>query len=71
MREGARALQLTQMAWMAWLGGTSGDYQGIQLADNKEKQTRLANHSDEREKQTQAQQSLMVREGPRMAERKL
>lgn len=43
--EGGSMVLLTQMAWLA---GTSGDNQGIQLAEDQEKQTRLANHPDER-----------------------
>lgn len=49
--EGGSMVLLTQMAWLA---GTSGDNQGIQLAEDQEKQTRLANHPDEREKPFQA-----------------
>lgn len=68
VRDGARALHLTQMAWVA---GTSRDHQGIQLAEDQEKQARLTNHPDDRERPIQTKQSMMVWRGPMMAERKL
>lgn len=45
---------------MAWVDGTSRDPKGIQLAEDQEKQTRLTNHSDERERPIQTKQSMMV-----------
>lgn len=57
VREGARALHLTQMAWV---DGASRDHKGIQLAEDQEKQTRLTNHPDERERPIQTKQSMMV-----------
>lgn len=45
---------------MAWVDGTSRDPKRIQLAEDQEKQTRLTNHPDERERPIQTKQSMMV-----------